>query len=116
MIKDNCKTENKHDDDGVAYIDYTGTETTTHDLLKERGKRYGEFSSHSEISQALKAVMQSMDGWKHLKPYQREALEMIQHKIARVLNGDPMYDDNWKDICGYSQLVVDKLKSYGQNG
>ena len=34
---------------------------------------------------------------------------MIQHKIGRILNGDPNYDDNWRDICGYSQLVLDEL-------
>lgn len=35
---------------------------------------------------------------------------MIQHKIGRVLNGDPNYDDNWIDICGYSKLIADELK------
>ena len=34
---------------------------------------------------------------------------MIQHKIGRILNGDPNYDDNWKDIAGYSKLIADEL-------
>lgn len=80
-------------------------------MLTERRKRYGEFAAHSEISQALKEAMWAAEeGWERLTPCQREALEMIQHKVARILNGDPRYDDNWKDICGYSQLVVDNLK------
>lgn len=83
---------------------------STQELLTERGKRYGRFDSHSEISQALKNIMRISKGWGRLTTFQQEALEMIQHKIARVLNGDPSYDDNWKDICGYSQLVVDRLK------
>jgi hypothetical protein len=34
---------------------------------------------------------------------------MIQHKIARILNGDPNYHDSWHDIGGYSKLVADRL-------
>ena len=44
-----------------------------------------------------------------LSPDQREALEMIAHKIARILNGDPDYADSWHDIAGYAQLVADRL-------
>jgi hypothetical protein len=38
---------------------------------------------------------------------------MIQHKIGRILNGDPDYVDNWDDIAGYSQLVAKLLR--GEN-
>jgi len=39
----------------------------------------------------------------------REALEMILHKIARILNGNPNYADSWQDIAGYAQLIVKRL-------
>jgi len=35
----------------------------------------------------------------------REALEMIAHKIGRILNGDPNYADSWHDIAGYAKLA-----------
>lgn len=35
---------------------------------------------------------------------------MIAHKLARIMNGDPNYIDNWTDIAGYAQLVVDILE------
>ena len=35
---------------------------------------------------------------------------MVQHKIARILNGDPNYIDNWIDLVVYSQLVVNRLE------
>ncbi|MEK9809345.1 MAG: hypothetical protein VW362_02780, partial [Candidatus Nanopelagicales bacterium] len=60
-------------------------------LLAERGKRYGEFRTHAEVTQALKHVMYVPAGWARLVPDQREALEMIAHKIGRILNGDPDY-------------------------
>lgn len=77
--------------------------------LSERGNRYGDFRNHGAISQRLKQVMISTPGWANMNHYQREALEMIQHKIARILNGDPNYDDSWRDIAGYARLVEKEL-------
>lgn len=80
------------------------------DVLQQRGTRYGDFTTHAEISQSLKKAMQNTPGWQKLEPIHKEALEMVQHKVARILNGDPNYDDSWVDIAGYSQLVVDRLQ------
>jgi nucleoid-associated protein YejK len=80
-----------------------------HDVLVERGKRYGVFAEHAEISQTLKNVMRETDGWSRLTNSQREALEMHAHKIARILNGDTTYVDNWTDIAGYATLVEQEL-------
>jgi DNA repair ATPase RecN len=63
----------------------------------------------AEIMQELKDVMREVDGWRNLTPSQREALDMIQHKIGRILNGDQTYDDSWKDIAGYATLIVNEL-------
>lgn len=93
--------------------------------LEERGKNYGEFRDHAKIAQGLKAEMQSCPKWPILPEDMKEALEMVQHKIARILNGDPMYLDNWHDIIGYTRLVEKRLEelipikpidSYSQHG
>ena len=81
----------------------------TEKLITERGSRYGKFKDGAEIMQKLKDVMREVDGWHNLTPSQREALDMIQHKIGRILNGDPTYDDSWKDIAGYATLIVNEL-------
>lgn len=81
----------------------------TEQLITERGSRYGKFKDGAEIMQELKDVMRDVDGWHNLTPSQREALDMIQHKIGRILNGDPTYDDSWKDIAGYATLIVNEL-------
>jgi len=88
---------------------------SVNDTLNERGNRYGAFDSHAQITQRLKEVMQgSVDdvptNWKTLSASQREALEMIAHKIGRILNGDPNYADSWHDIAGYSILVEKELE------
>lgn len=77
--------------------------------LNERGKRYGEFAEHARIAQELKHVMRSKVGWDALSPDKKEALEMVAHKVARILNGDPNYADSWHDIAGYATLVEKKL-------
>jgi len=82
------------------------------DVLEERGKRYGSFDTHADIAQELKEVMRAAPAWHNLPSNDMlEALEMIQHKIARILNGDPTYDDNWIDIAGYATLIAERLKS-----
>ena len=82
--------------------------------LSERGKRYGTFESHSLIAQSLKSVMALSANWPSLTTYQKQALEVIADKIARILNGDPNYLDNWHDIAGYSLLVEDILAKLNQ--
>ena len=77
--------------------------------LTERGSRYGSFDSQANLTQDLKRVMQSRKGWPALDDDQKEALEMIAHKIGRILNGDPNYADSWHDIAGYAKLVDDRL-------
>lgn len=80
------------------------------DILQERGARYGPFSTHAKITQELKAVMHSTPSWSSLPVDVKESLEMIQHKIARILNGQHAYRDSWDDIQGYARLVGDTIE------
>lgn len=72
--------------------------------LEERGSRYGKFKDLAVINQDLNDVLKSAPNWGNLEPHQKLALEMVTHKISRILNGDPSYDDNWIDIAGYAEL------------
>lgn len=93
----------------VEVVKYDPTKVDIESLIAERGTRYGKFKDGAEIMRDLKHVMHDVDGWNNLSPSQKEALDMIQHKIGRILNGDPNYDDNWKDIAGYAKLIADEL-------
>lgn len=77
--------------------------------LIERGHRYGKFTGHAAVTQAIKSVMFNTRPDLELAADQREALEMIAHKIGRIVNGDPDYADSWVDIAGYAKLVADRL-------
>ena len=99
--------------------------------LEQRGSRYGEFRLHAAITQVFKSAMRGTlfedlrnpkfvedvrdsqellkQKWEDMRPDVRECLEMVQHKIGRMLNGDPEYIDSPYDIIGYVQLVVDRM-------
>lgn len=77
--------------------------------LLERGNRYGSFDEHARITQNIKSAMADSPNWMMLDNDMREALEMVAHKVGRILNGDPHFYDSWHDIIGYTKLVADRL-------
>ena len=79
------------------------------ELLSERRTTHGDFTDHAETTQLLKECMQSSPNWMRLSYVEKEALEMIQHKVGRVLSGDPALQDHWADIEGYARLVSQRL-------
>jgi hypothetical protein len=79
------------------------------DTLAERGARYGSFEGHAQITQSIKAAMFDSDNWDALDDDIKECLEMVAHKIGRIINGDPQYIDSWTDIIGYARLVEKRL-------
>lgn len=84
--------------------------TKIEETLSQREERYGSFANQAKLSQGIKQIMKTGRNWNTLKDDQREALEMVAHKIARILNGDANYHDSWHDIIGYTKLVVDELE------
>jgi hypothetical protein len=79
-------------------------------ILGERGNRYGTFESNAKTCQLLKNVLHSQDGWYRLSYVQREAVEMMMHKISRLVNGDATYLDTVVDIAGYNQLMLEHMR------
>lgn len=79
--------------------------------LKERGARYGSFEDQAYFAEELNKVLSSSPNWKKMKPDSKEALRIIVNKIGRILNGDPEYDDNWRDIAGYATLVLNRINN-----
>lgn len=82
-------------------------------VLADRKKTHGDFRTHSVYAQALKRAMRLSPAWDDLTDQMKEALEMTQHKIARILNGDPAFRDHWLDASGYCRLVADELEEHG---
>lgn len=111
-LKDTAKDERQiemfEEDKRVDVQDMNTIDT----ILAERGSRYGKFETHAEITQRYKRLTHKFlhNSGKELDHDQQEALDMIFHKIGRIINGDPSYIDSWDDIAGYAKLVADRLR------
>ena len=116
----NCESTLHKDSSGVLSCIACGSRTndagetlsSTSEVLEQRGSRYGEFKDGSHLSKTLRDTFfkhHKIFGKSHLTDYQIEAVFMIFHKLSRIANGDPTYDDNWRDIAGYAELVVKEL-------
>jgi len=79
------------------------------ETLEQRENRYGEYKDVSTTSQWLKDIMHAGDSWNAMEPYMQESLDLIANKLARIVNGDPFYDDSWHDVGGYAKLVEIEL-------
>jgi hypothetical protein len=88
------------------------TETDLDETLDERAQDYGKFKDGAALMQGIKRLLAD-HARLHNKTFaddQWEALEMIVHKMARIVNGNPDKVDSWVDIAGYATLVADRLQ------
>lgn len=83
-----------------------GTMPVTYDMpiLNERSKTHGSFDDNARLSQRFRAFMRAEAGWDKLTDTQKESLDMIAHKIGRILAGNASFQDHWTDIAGYAKL------------
>jgi hypothetical protein len=81
-------------------------------ILAEREKTHGDYEIHAAITQDLKRVMRNhvCDLDRRLDDDMQETLDMIAHKIGRIIAGNPAEPDHWRDIAGYAQLVANRLE------
>lgn len=97
----------QYDDERVA-----AEETDIDETLDARAQDYGKFKDGAALMQGMKRLLADHAA-KHGKTFtddQWEALEMIVHKIGRIVNGNPDKVDHWVDIAGYAKLVADRLE------
>lgn len=73
-------------------------------LVGRREYSHGPFEGSAALAQKLKGGYRDGWGWGRLSYGQREALEQIASKIARILTGDPNHLDHWDDLAGYALL------------
>ena len=86
--------------------------TSVDAVLDSRAKDYGKFIEGAEIMQMLKRLVHNYieSRGTQLAFDQREAIDMIIHKLGRIINGNPDKVDHWTDIAGYAKLVADRLE------
>jgi hypothetical protein len=98
----------KYEDESEPAVEESGIDET----LNERAQDYGKFKDGAALMQGIKRLLAD-HARAHNKTFaddQWEALEMIVHKMARIVNGNPDKVDSWTDIAGYAKLVADRLQ------
>jgi len=81
-------------------------------LLAERQRSHGDFGAVAAVAQTIKQSLRRAARWDALPEKQREALEMITVKMARIVAGDHKHRDHWNDIAGYARLVTQDLHEW----
>jgi SAM-dependent MidA family methyltransferase len=61
------------------------------------------------MAQNLKTTLKSSSFYNDLDYYMIEALEMIATKQGRILAGNALEKEHWRDIAGYAMLVVNEI-------
>ena len=87
-------------------------DTNIDQTIDERALYYGTFKEGAALMQGIKRLLAD-HARRHDKLFaddQWEAIEMIVHKMARIVNGNPDKVDSWIDIAGYATLVSDRLQ------
>jgi hypothetical protein len=79
---------------------------TTMNIINEREKTHGPYRNTAAWSQSLKDMFRSSPNWGKMNDQQKESLEMIASKLARLLNGDHNHPDHPVDISGYADLYA----------
>lgn len=86
----------------------SGVDITT--ITNDRAKTHGDYTDVAECAQVTKELWRSRAGYAKLSRVQRETLDMLAHKIARVLSGNPDERDHWSDIAGYAKITADRVR------
>lgn len=73
-------------------------------LTNERRKTHGDWTEQALVASQLKSTMRLSRNWSGLPAIKKEALDMIQTKISRILTGDFNEPDHWDDTAGYAFL------------
>lgn len=95
--------------------DVSSPESGLAETLTARRGKYGVYSEQSRVTENILAAIEDSVNWRNgkLSVSQRYSLRMTAAKLARILNGDPEYPDNWLDISGYAELILKQLR--GEN-
>lgn len=75
------------------------------EIIEERKNTHGSYQEVADLSQRFKRLHQNHKKQYRLTQGQREALDQIALKMARIVCGDPNCEDHWNDIKGYAELA-----------
>ena len=82
------------------------SQESIHKIINERAKNYGDFREQAKLAIDLKDIIRHGRSYEFMPSYMKESLDMICHKMARIVNGDPKYLDSWVDLAVHGRDLV----------
>lgn len=86
------------------------------EILSQREETHGEFVDVAKSSQLLKNTLRYSGFYAFRSDIQKEALEMICVKIARLVSSQQIHRDNVVDIIGYATLMLKDIDDNNLKG
>lgn len=78
----------------ITPIPCTKKKETLTGILKERQATHGNFADIAVFSQTLKAICREQQYWPHLSYEQKESVDNIIQKLARIFAGNADFSDH----------------------
>ena len=82
-------------------------------LIDQREQTHGDYAVTASLAREFKSVVER-EAVAKLTAVQRESLDLICTKIARILSGNANDADHWRDIAGYARLVEREISGYSK--
>ncbi len=77
-------------------------------VIASREKTHGSYANTARVAQTLKRILRAETAnYETLTFRQRESLDHICTKLARIVSGDASEPDHWLDIQGYAKIAID---------
>lgn len=76
-------------------------------LSPNRDHQHGGVEAVGAVEQPIKDALRAGRNWERLTPGEKCALDMIAHKLGRILSGaDPGDPEHWEDLAGYPTAAM----------
>lgn len=88
-------------------------EEEVQNVVRNRDASYGGFGGIAKTCQDFKEIARNCPSWNSLTPCEKEGIDMIFHKITRILYSPQKIRDSWVDIGGYCRATLAALDKDG---
>lgn len=95
-------TQNKPSEADIAAV--------VEQVVEARGKTHGDWGKMADVAQTLKATLHQAPNWGRLSLMQRETLDSVCTKIARIVVGDASVREHWVDLIGYLEITLHRME------
>ena len=80
-------------------------------VISTREATHGSYADTARVAQTLKRVLRNETAhYETLNSRQRESLDLICTKLARIVSGNANEPDHWLDIQGYAKIAIDEVE------